>query len=154
MLPIMLQTDLNAYKKHLRSCRSAPRRHSNATAFATVSRAPIMDPADTAYSPCCTVLATPLPWVLSLSALCLLKADTWALPDHANAGCMQLQCASTDCGTEQCDWHMQSAHRGGTGQHACYHTMRFGSTAKVLLKCKLKYYRISECTSHLVWPGI
>ena len=24
------------------------------------------------------------------------------------------------------------------------HTMRFGSTAKVLLKCKLKYYRISE----------
>ena len=28
----------------------------------------------------------------------------------------------------------------------CHHTMRFGSTAKVLLKCKLKYYRISECT--------
>ena len=26
-------------------------------------------------------------------------------------------------------------------------TMRFGSTAKVLLKCKLKYYRISECVS-------
>ena len=24
--------------------------------------------------------------------------------------------------------------------------MRFGSTVKVLLKCKLKYYRISECT--------
>ena len=24
-------------------------------------------------------------------------------------------------------------------------TMRFGSTANVLLKCKLKYYRISEC---------
>ncbi len=23
--------------------------------------------------------------------------------------------------------------------------MRFGSTAKVLLKCKLKYYRISGC---------
>ena len=23
--------------------------------------------------------------------------------------------------------------------------MRFGSTAQVLLKCKLKYYRISEC---------
>ena len=23
--------------------------------------------------------------------------------------------------------------------------MRFGSTAKVLLKCKLKYYKISEC---------
>ena len=23
--------------------------------------------------------------------------------------------------------------------------MRFGSTAKVLAKCKLKYYRISEC---------
>ena len=26
------------------------------------------------------------------------------------------------------------------------HTMRFGSTAKVLAKCKLKYYRISEPT--------
>ena len=26
-------------------------------------------------------------------------------------------------------------------------TMRFGSTAKVLLKCKLKYYRISECSA-------
>ncbi len=24
--------------------------------------------------------------------------------------------------------------------------MRFGSTAKVLAECKLKYYRISECT--------
>ena len=23
--------------------------------------------------------------------------------------------------------------------------MRFGSTAKVLLRCKLEYYRISEC---------
>ncbi len=31
------------------------------------------------------------------------------------------------------------------------HTMRFGSTAKVLLKCKLKYYRISECVhAHIV----
>ena len=30
-----------------------------------------------------------------------------------------------------------------TGGHQ--HTMRFGSTAKVLLKCKLKYYRILEC---------
>ena len=30
------------------------------------------------------------------------------------------------------------------------HTMRFGSTAKVLLKCKLKYYRISECHSLLL----
>ena len=29
------------------------------------------------------------------------------------------------------------------------HTMRFGSTAKVLLKCKLKYYRISECAALL-----
>ena len=28
---------------------------------------------------------------------------------------------------------------------ASWRTMRFGSTAKVLLKCKLKYYRISEC---------
>ncbi len=24
-------------------------------------------------------------------------------------------------------------------------TMRFGSTAKVLAECKLKYYRVSEC---------
>ena len=30
-------------------------------------------------------------------------------------------------------------------------TMRFGSTAKVLAKCKLKYYRISECKR---WSGI
>ena len=31
-------------------------------------------------------------------------------------------------------------------------TMRFGSTAKVLLKCKLKYYRISECTvTIMIW---
>ncbi len=37
--------------------------------------------------------------------------------------------------------------------------MRFGSTAKVLLKCKLKYYRISECVdmrqghsrSNMIW---
>ena len=28
---------------------------------------------------------------------------------------------------------------------ACPCTMRFGSTAKVLAKCMLKYYRISEC---------
>ena len=28
--------------------------------------------------------------------------------------------------------------------------MRFGSTARILLKCKLKYYRISECdAAHL-----
>ncbi len=37
---------------------------------------------------------------------------------------------------------MQCAH-GPQGLLQC--TMRFGSTAKVLLKCKLKYYRISEC---------
>ena len=28
-------------------------------------------------------------------------------------------------------------------------TMRFGSTAKVLAECKLKYYRISECLARL-----
>ena len=28
--------------------------------------------------------------------------------------------------------------------------MRFGSTAKVLLKCKLEYYRISECVQGVV----
>ena len=35
-------------------------------------------------------------------------------------------------------------HMLGTPKVPCC-TMRFGSTAKVLLKCKLKYYRISEC---------
>ena len=30
-------------------------------------------------------------------------------------------------------------------EHYC--TMRFGSTDKVLAKCKLKHYRISECTA-------
>ena len=34
-----------------------------------------------------------------------------------------------------------------------YHcTMRFGSTDKVLAECKLKYYRISECTVCLPTP--
>ena len=34
------------------------------------------------------------------------------------------------------------------------HTMKFGSIAKVLLKCKLKYYRISECVQgHLQMSG-
>ena len=33
------------------------------------------------------------------------------------------------------------------------HTMRFGSTAKVLLKCKLKYYRISECDQRPMRPS-
>ena len=28
--------------------------------------------------------------------------------------------------------------------------MRFGSTAKVLAKCKLKYYRISECVAQVL----
>ena len=32
-------------------------------------------------------------------------------------------------------------------------TMRFGSTAKVLLKCKLKYYRISECLWYTSSPS-
>ena len=32
-----------------------------------------------------------------------------------------------------------------TALSAACPTMRFGSTAKVLAKCKLKYYRISEC---------
>ena len=39
-------------------------------------------------------------------------------------------------------WQYQTGYPS-TGGCAC--TMRFGSTAKVLLKCKLKYYRISEC---------
>ena len=38
-------------------------------------------------------------------------------------------------------WQMMLA---GSASHS---TMRFGSTAKVLLKCKLKYYRISEYTA-------
>ena len=35
-------------------------------------------------------------------------------------------------------------------------TMRFGSTAQVLLKCRLKYYRISECSciSRCATPSI
>ena len=37
---------------------------------------------------------------------------------------------------------------------SCHCTMRFGSTAKVLLKCKLKYYRISECTVHRMHTGM
>ncbi len=36
---------------------------------------------------------------------------------------------------------------------ACKGTMRFGSTAKVLAKCKLKYYRISECRGMLPVAG-
>ena len=39
----------------------------------------------------------------------------------------------------------QSAAVHADPHHAHQVTMRFGSTAKVLLKCKLKYYRISEC---------
>ena len=35
----------------------------------------------------------------------------------------------------------------GPNQSEACHTMRFGSTAKVLAKCMLKYYRISECVS-------
>ena len=40
------------------------------------------------------------------------------------------------------------AAREGARTADIQHTMRFGSTAKVLLKCKLKYYRISECSRH------
>ena len=40
------------------------------------------------------------------------------------------------------DWHVL-ASKCTAGEHG--RTMRFGSTAKVLLKFKLKYYRISEC---------
>ena len=39
--------------------------------------------------------------------------------------------------------HSKPEVKSSVHQHS---TMRFGSTAKVLLKCKLKYYRISECT--------
>ena len=38
---------------------------------------------------------------------------------------------------------MSAADACGDTQHRC--TMRFGSTAKVLAKCMLEYYRISEC---------
>ena len=34
------------------------------------------------------------------------------------------------------------------GRGCC--TMRFASTAKVLAKCKLKYYRISECVGEML----
>ena len=38
--------------------------------------------------------------------------------------------------------------------HRLHSTMRFGSTAKVLLKCKLKYYRISGPTSFWTPAGL
>ena len=31
-------------------------------------------------------------------------------------------------------------------------TIRFGSTAKVLAECKLKYYKISECSENASMP--
>ena len=42
------------------------------------------------------------------------------------------------------------AARSTMDSNSCmeHHTMRFGSTAKVLAECKLKYCRFSECTSH------
>ncbi len=39
--------------------------------------------------------------------------------------------------------------RGAQAYNSTEGTMRFGSTAKVLLKCKLKYYRISECEGNM-----
>ena len=42
----------------------------------------------------------------------------------------------------QQQWQGAALGEKGKGGVGC--TMRFGSTAKVLLKCKLKYYRISE----------
>ena len=53
--------------------------------------------------------------------------------------------------TPESPW--EAWHHNGC-QDVMRHTMRFGSTAKVLLKCKLKYYRISECNclpSHMEW---
>ncbi len=48
------------------------------------------------------------------------------------------------------------AHVSWMGLTVLYHllhlTMRFVSTAKVLANCKLKYYRISECTWQDVKP--
>ena len=48
--------------------------------------------------------------------------------------------------TEQCSSCSSEVTQALLGSCPCY-TMRFGSTAKVLLKCKLKDYRISECAS-------
>ncbi len=40
---------------------------------------------------------------------------------------------------------LTNAQQDVRGYRASLRTMRFGSTAKVLAECKLKYYRISEC---------
>ena len=49
----------------------------------------------------------------------------------------------------QCGVVLSSNLMGASWLKTGVHTMRFGSTAKVLLRCKLKYYRISEWSSLL-----
>ena len=52
---------------------------------------------------------------------------------------------------------LNEASRGGQHPRCCYALRGFGSTAKVLAKCKLKYYRTSKCYGQMPvcmeWPG-
>ena len=60
----------------------------------------------------------------------------WTLETVLTFGLMIIVMAATDAGRGRVASHMPVS----------LPTMRFGSTAKVLLKCKLKYYRISQCS--------
>ena len=81
-------------------------------------------------------------------ARCLLAVDAGHLSgaDHryVYSSTPPIQCnvlITVPCETPYRNTCPMACSRG----HLQGHTMRFGSTAKVLLKCKLKYYRISEC---------
>ncbi len=51
------------------------------------------------------------------------------------------------CNGDETDGSAASVGAGHAG------TMRFGSTAKVLAECELKYYRILECAGS-PWPHL
>ena len=63
---------------------------------------------------------------------------------HSSRGCMR---AVQLCTQTKSSWggKGREGEEGGGEGLAGRHTVRFGSTAKVLAKCRLKYYRISEC---------
>ncbi len=77
----------------------------------------------------------PLPWVSpaihASAAYCHLEylLNTFCSRGHSNACSLVCECRL----------------RSILNAHRLCSTMRFGSTARVLLKCKLKYYRFSEC---------
>ena len=58
---------------------------------------------------------------------------------------------AANMGSGRLSQHSSTAMSAETTTGEGRSTMRFGSTAKVLLKCKLKYYRISECAAK---PGM